>query len=82
MPKTLNEILHCPEGVITGFARETRLTRRLREVGLTPGASVKMYMPAPLGDPVAVSVENSVFAVRKKDLLDIEYAPCEANACR
>lgn len=76
--KTLDQILICPSGVIRGFRKNTRLLSRLREIGLLPGTRVRLYMPAPLRDPVALYVNSAVFAVRRKALADIEY-DCEES---
>lgn len=43
------------------------LERRLRELGVVTGARLSVIMRAPLGDPLALGVLDSVIAVRARD---------------
>jgi ferrous iron transport protein A len=52
--------------------------RRLLEMGLTPGAVVKVERLAPLGDPVEVSVRGSRLTLRKADIDMVAVQPIGA----
>lgn len=43
------------------------IKHRLSDMGMTPGATVKMLRLAPLGDPVEFRVLNCNIGIRKKD---------------
>lgn len=53
--------------------------RRLRELGVLPGARVKLFARAPLGDPMALDVGGSRLAIRARDARGI-YVRGEAIA--
>lgn len=51
------------------------LIRRLKEMGLIPGAAVKIIRTAPFGDPIEVRVRGYNLAMRKSeaDSIDVIY---------
>jgi ferrous iron transport protein A len=54
------------------------LTRRLSELGFLPGERVQVLARGPLGgEPVAVRVGTSTFALRRLEADCIEIAPLE-----
>lgn len=44
---------------------------RLMEMGLVPGAAIRMVKAAPLGDPIQVSVRNYDLALRRAEARSI-----------
>ena len=66
---------------ITGLNADTPLFSRLRELGWTENAFARIYMRAPLNDPVAVDIKGSVFAVRVKDLKNITAVSEDLKKC-
>jgi ferrous iron transport protein A len=50
------------------------LGRRIRDMGLIPGASVRMEGPAPLNDPVAIRVHSFTLTLRNNEADFIEVA--------
>lgn len=54
-------------GVISEIRLSGSIKRRLSEMGMTPGATVKMLRSAPLGDPIEFRVLNCNISIRKKD---------------
>ena len=64
MEKLLSEFNIGEEGVIR---RVGRVRRRLFDMGITPGAEVRMVKMAPLGDPVEVNVRNYELTLRKSE---------------
>ena len=50
----------------SGVVNQTAL-RRLAEIGFLPGERVKVVARVPGGDPMAVRVGNSTFALRRRE---------------
>lgn len=48
-------------------------------MGFTPGTKFQIERIAPLGDPVIVKIRNYFVAVRKEDLLAIDFEECVRN---
>ena len=46
---------------------EGELGRRIRDMGLIPGASVEVVGKAPLRDPVALRIEGTTIALRNSE---------------
>lgn len=46
---------------------EGELGRRIRDMGLIPGASVEIVGKAPLRDPVALRIEGTTIALRNSE---------------
>jgi ferrous iron transport protein A len=53
---------------------EGRVTRRLMEMGIIPGVSVKVIKTAPFGDPIEVRVRGYSLAMRKNEADSIEVS--------
>ena len=47
------------------------LKRRIVDMGLTKGSTVKIERVAPLGDPIDIKVKNSHIAIRRSDTTNI-----------
>jgi ferrous iron transport protein A len=43
------------------------ITRRLMEMGIVPGARIKVVRTAPLGDPIQVCLRNHHLALRRME---------------
>lgn len=54
-------------GVIKAIKVNGELGRRLREMGLTPGTRISVCGRAPLRDPVAIRVLNSILTLRNNE---------------
>ena len=52
---------------IVRIGAEGELGRRIRDMGLTPGASVEVVGKAPLRDPVALRIEGTTIALRNSE---------------
>lgn len=52
---------------ITAVTGETPISRRLLEMGVVPGANVRVIKSAPFGDPLEIRVRNSHLAVRRSE---------------
>jgi ferrous iron transport protein A len=51
------------------------LARRLMEMGVVPGAPVRVIKAAPLGDPLEVRVRNYHLALRRSEAQTISVVP-------
>lgn len=63
----LSNLKKNESGVISEIRLSDSIKRRLSEMGMTPGATVKMLRLAPLGDPIEFRVLNCNISIRKKD---------------
>jgi Fe2+ transport system protein FeoA len=50
---------------------------RLLEMGLTPGAHVRVVRVAPLGDPIEIRVRGYFLSVRREDARRVRVAAAE-----
>lgn len=76
MEKTLDKFKVGEVGTILSVSGEGVIRRRLFDMGVTPGATVKMVKKAPLGDPIEVTIRNYELTLRKEEaktvLLNVE----------
>lgn len=52
---------------IVGLTGANQISRRLLEMGVVPGATVRVVKTAPFGCPMEIRVSNSHLAIRKSD---------------
>lgn len=62
--QSLDRLLVGTHGVVIAVAGETRLRRRLLEMGLCPGIEVTCVRRAPLGDPIEFLVRGYHLSLR------------------
>ena len=55
------------QGVIHSVDGEGALRRRLFDMGVTKGATVKLTKVAPLGDPLQIKIRGYDLSLRKKE---------------
>lgn len=60
----LNEMTPGQKGVVIGFTDDSKVSRRLLELGIIPGRRVKYLRNAPLNDPMEVVVGSSHISLR------------------
>src|SRR5687768_12616417 len=58
---------------------EGAVARRLMEMGVVPGAPVRVIKAAPLGDPLEVRVRNYHLALRRSEARTITVAPSDGG---
>ena len=63
--------------IIKRFKKENKTTKKLVEMGLTPGERVTIERIAPFGDPYILKVRSYQLAVRKIDMKDIVLVECK-----
>jgi ferrous iron transport protein A len=74
----LRKMLSGQKGVISKVKVDGELGRRIRDMGLVPGTSIKVQGRAPLKDPVAISVRDFTLTLRNNEadhiLVDVSEA--------
>lgn len=76
MRTTLRHMHKNQEGEIVAIKGAGELGRRLREMGLVPGTTIRIMGRAPLKDPVAVRIMGSTLSLRngEADQIEVEVA--------
>ncbi len=59
----------------TGALPPAEMERRLIELGFVEGARVEILHQGPLGDPIAVRVNEATVALRRRDAAGIRVVP-------
>ena len=54
-------------GIVSRIEDNGEISRRIRDMGIYRGVSVKVIGQAPLRDPIAVKVNGSVISLRQKE---------------
>ena len=54
-------------GRVVALAGDAEVRRRLLEMGLTPGAGVRVIRVAPLGDPMELAVRGYRLSIRRSE---------------
>lgn len=67
---------------VTRVNGNNRITKRLMEMGVVPGASVRMIKSAPFGDPLEIRVRGYHLAMRKSEADHIEVQSSEFSTLR
>ena len=70
----LREMKTNETGIIRTVGAEGELGRRIRDMGIIPGARIRLRGRAPLFDPVAVQVSGTTLTLRNNeaDFIDVE----------
>ena len=64
---TLANLRVGAKGRVVSVSDETTVSRRLLEMGITPGAVVRVVKNAPFGCPIEIRVRNSHLALRRSE---------------
>jgi Fe2+ transport system protein FeoA len=64
---TLAQLAVGATATVIGIEGETPVSRRLLEMGVVPGATVRVVKTAPFGCPLEIKVKNSHLAVRRAE---------------
>lgn len=65
--KTLAELEIGAQSRILSVEGDSAISRRLLEMGVTPGAPVRVVKNAPFGCPIEIRVRNSHLALRRSE---------------
>ena len=66
-PRTVADLSPSQEGIITTIGGERAFRRRLMELGLVPGTTVRLCKIAPLGDPLELEVRGCRLSIRRRE---------------
>jgi len=69
---TLDKIPSGRPARVVALEGSTRVTLRLMEMGIVPGAPIRLIKSAPLGDPIQVCVRGYHLALRVADAQEIK----------
>lgn len=69
---TLKDLKPGESGKVTGIGEKGPSRRRIMDMGVTPGAIVKVIKVAPLGDPIEVNIRGYELSLRKDEAAQIE----------
>ncbi len=74
MKVNLRQMKKNQNGSIVQVKADGELGRRIRDMGLVPGAEIKIQGRAPLKDPVALRVKGFTLTLRNKeaDFIEVE----------
>ena len=70
--KSLKEVRIGDSAVVKRVHGEGALRRRIMDMGITKGVTVKVRKTAPLGDPLELTVRGYQLTLRKSDAANIE----------
>ncbi|MGL5574563.1 MAG: FeoA family protein [Sarcina sp.] len=56
---------------VKGLVKESKVKRKLLDMGVTPGVEVKIVGKAPMGDPINIEVRGYKLTLRKSEAKDI-----------
>lgn len=68
---TLEDLKPGQDGTVASLGEKGPVRRRLMDMGITPGVSIKVIKVAPLGDPVEVNVRGYELSLRKAEARQI-----------
>lgn len=72
MFKLLSQLTAGQQGTVTKIIGAGIIQRRLLDMGITPGTSIKIEKFAPLGDPIEVKAKGFNLSLRKNEAENIE----------
>ena len=64
---TLKDLKPGQEGVVVSIGEKGATRRRIMDMGVTPGAVVKVIKVAPLGDPIEINIRGYELSLRKDE---------------
>lgn len=71
MNKTVNKLKNGEKGTVISLGCSGALRRRIIDMGITPGAVIKMKKSAPFGDPVQINVRGYELSIRRSEAAEI-----------
>lgn len=77
---SLRELKEHQKATVSTILASGELGRRIRDMGLMPGAEVEVVGRAPLQDPVALRLKGFTLTLRNNEADYITVTPCEEVA--
>ncbi len=75
----LNNLSIGASATVVAVNGNNAITRRLMEMGVVPGVSLRMIKSAPFGDPLEIRLLGYHLAVRKSEAETIEISGSESK---
>ena len=72
---TLNDVKPGCSCTIEHLECKGEIRRRIMDMGITKGVSVKVLKEAPLGDPIEIDLRGYQLSLRRADAANIEVSP-------
>jgi Fe2+ transport system protein FeoA len=72
---TLATLNNGERGKVISLSGDSAVSKRLMEMGIVPGVSLRVVKSAPFGDPLEIRVLGYNLAVRKNEANQIEVIP-------
>jgi ferrous iron transport protein A len=69
---TLKDLKPGQEGTVISIGERGPMRRRIMDMGVTPGISIKVVKVAPLGDPIEVNIRGYELSLRKSEAENIQ----------
>ncbi len=69
---TLKDLKPGQQGTVVSIGEKGPARRRIMDMGVTPGAVVKVIKAAPLGDPIEVNIRGYELSLRKAEAQQIQ----------
>lgn len=69
---TLKDLKPGQEGKVISIGERGPMRRRIMDMGVTPGITVKVIKVAPLGDPIEVNIRGYELSLRKSEAENIQ----------
>ncbi|AQM58808.1 iron transporter FeoA [Clostridium baratii] len=66
----MKNIFECKVGdklKVKGINKDSKVKRRLMDMGITPGITIEVTGIAPLGDPIEINVRGYKLTLRKEE---------------
>lgn len=71
-PNTLDQLEIGEEAQVVSITDSSPISKRLMEMGVVPGVSVKVIKTAPFGSPMEIKVKGYHLALRKSEAETIQ----------
>lgn len=71
---TLRELEAGKNANVVAVKGNSAISKRLMEMGIVPGVTIKMIKTAPFGDPIEIRIRGYSLAVRRSEAETIEIA--------
>lgn len=71
---SLDQMSVGAKGQVVSVDGRSSLVRRMMEMGIVPGAAVRVIKSAPLGDPLEISVRSYRLALRRAEAQAVTVA--------
>ena len=71
MEKFLKDFVPGEVGSVVEISNTGKIKRRLYDMGITPGAEIKLLKVAPMGDPLCILIRGYDLSLRKDEAAEV-----------